>query len=126
MAQYVENDVGPAIAGAALPRYSRCKFDGNGRLVAAGLTDRDLGTNEIDAFADGDVTNIRYRNARGTRKVIANGAITKGADIYTAASGKLSATNASTSFYWGTAMEAAGQDGDIFEALPCAHGAVVP
>lgn len=126
MSQYVSNDVGPAIAGEALARYLRVKFNGSGRMVKAGLADRDLGTNELDAFADGDVTNVRFRNAKGTRKCVAAGAITKGADVYTAANGKLSATNASTSYYYGTAMEAAGADGDIFEVLPCSHGAVVP
>lgn len=126
MAQFVETNVGPGIAGEALARYLRVKFNGSGRLVKAGLADRDLGTNELDAFADGDKANLRYRNAVGTRKVVGAKAIAKGADLYTAANGKLSDTAASTSYYWGTAMEACGQDGDIFEALPCGHGAVVP
>jgi hypothetical protein len=118
MAQYVETQVGPGIAGEALSRYLRVKFDGSGRLVKAGLADRDLGTCEMDApVGDGDKTNLRYRGGVGTRKLVASKAIAKGADLYTAANGKVSDTAASTSYYYGTSFEAAGQDGDIFEAL---------
>jgi hypothetical protein len=45
-----------------------------------------------------------------------------GARMYTEANGKVQDTAAQTSFQLGTALEAAGADGDIIEVLYDSHG----
>ena len=60
-----------------------------GSLALAVLADRELGTMEEAAFANGDVRSVRLRNCGGTKKMIANAAIAVGADVYTAAAGKV-------------------------------------
>jgi hypothetical protein len=54
----------------------------------------------------------------GTHKITASGAITKGADIYAAAAGKVQALPGTAGTYRkvGFALEAASTDGDIIEA----------
>ena len=62
-----------------------------------------------------DVIAVRLWNAGGTIHCIAAGAITAGAAVYAAASGKIEAAGTAIIGY---AMEAAGADGDIIEVLP--------
>lgn len=125
MSQNVETRFGTFTAGAAIARFLRVKLS-SGKLAAAGIADKELGTLEEAALADGHVVRVRLRNAGGTRKMTAAAAITLGADVYTAAAGKVS-VSAQTAYLVGTALEAAGADGDIIEVLP--HelvGAAVP
>jgi hypothetical protein len=49
--------------------------------------------------------------------MVASEAIDSGSAVYTAADGKVSDTAASTSYYIGTALEAASGDGSIIEVL---------
>lgn len=123
MSQYVETPTKGFTAGGAIAQYLRVKLSG-GELAAAGLTDLEIGTIEEAALADGDVREVRLRTAPGTAKMVAAGEITAGAAVYTAASGKISATAASTSYAIGHALEAATADGDIVEVLRYAHGPV--
>jgi hypothetical protein len=119
MSQIVESNCRTFVAGGAIAQHLRVAMSG-GKLVAAAITDGpglEYGTLENPAFADNDVVAVRLRNACGTRKMVAAGPVTLHAKVYTAASGKVSATAAATSYLRGIALEAAGADGDVFEVL---------
>jgi len=117
MSQYVDGNTKSFTAGAAIAVNVRVKL-ASGKLAAAGVADKELGTLLDASFADGDVRSVRLRNSSGTTKYIAASAIAVGADVYTAASGKVNDTAASTSYLLGTALEAATADGDVIEVLP--------
>ncbi len=117
MSQYVETPTKAFPAAGALAKFVRVKLDSAGTVSLAGVTDKDIGIVEQQAFSAGDMVSVRLRSASGTHKAIANAAITRGANVFTAASGKVGPTIA-TSFFRGTAMEAAAADGDIIEVLP--------
>ena len=92
------------------------------RVTAAGATaaatDQDVGVAMVDGVS-GDVVAVSLISKQGTHKAIAASALTKGAKVYGAASGKVNDTQATGSFLRGIAMEAAGADGDIIEVMPC-------
>ncbi len=121
MSQYVETACKTFTAGAAIPLYARVKLTA-GKLAVAGLADKELGTAEQEAFADGDVIAVRLRTAQGTCKMLAVEALAVGAAVYTEADGKVQDTAAETSFLVGTALEAATADGDVIEVLRNSHG----
>jgi len=121
MSQYVESATKMFTAGAAIAQYARVKFS-SGKVVEAGLTDRELGTAEQQAFASGDIIAVRLRTAQGTCKMIAIEVLSQGALLYTEASGKVQDTVQATSFLVGTALEAATANGDIIEVLRNTHG----
>ena len=121
MAEYVESNFKSFTAGAAIAQPLRVTLSG-GKLAAAGITDKELGTLRDASFADGDVRAVHLRTANGTCKMIASEAIAVGAAVYTAASGKCSDTAASTSYLIGTALTEATADGDVIEVLRNAHG----
>ena len=114
MSKIFESACRPFTAGAALSQYLRVKLS-SGKLAAAGAADQSLGTIEEPSFADGDVVGVRVKTAQGTRRMVAGGAITLGATVYGAASGKISAT--ANGNVEGIALEAAGADGDVIEVL---------
>jgi len=109
----VQNDVGVKtfIAGAAIGAGIRVKLNG-GKLAVAALADRDIGVTTQAAFADGDVVAVALTSKPGTARVQCAGAVTVGAAVYTAASGKVSVTNATGSYARGIALSAA-TDGEI-------------
>ncbi|MFQ5505313.1 MAG: capsid cement protein [Planctomycetota bacterium] len=120
MSQYVETPTRTFTAGAAIAAGLRVKLTA-GKLAVAGVADKEIGTLEAASFADGDARAVRLRNAQGTRKMVANGAISQGAAVFTAAGGKVGPSIA-TAFLIGTALEAASADGDVIEVLPNVHG----
>lgn len=104
-------------AGATIAAFSRVNLS-SGELAAAGLTDADeVGFVTADCV-DGDSVAVVLRGAQGTVTAIAAEAIAVGATVYTAASGKVADTAASTSYPRGIALEAAAADGDYIEILP--------
>ena len=106
------------IAGAAIAQYLRVKLSA-GKLAVAVLADGpgvELGTLEEASFADGDIRTVRSRNHPGSRKMVANAAIAVGAQVFTAAAGKVGAT-ATGAFREGIALTAAAADGDVIEVL---------
>lgn len=121
MSQFVETNTKSFRAGGAIGQYLRVKLTA-GLLALAGIADREIGTMESSSFASGEPKAVRLRTACGTIKMVANGAITQGANVFTAASGKISATAGSTSYLIGQALEAAGADGDVIEVLRNSHG----
>lgn len=119
-----QNDAGVKTfeADAAIALHARVKLESDGKIVTAGLTDKDIGTALREAFASGDHIPVKLRSAAGTHLMIANEAFDAGADLYTEANGKVQDTAAATAFYIGSAMEAAGAQDDIVEVLYNAHG----
>lgn len=101
-----------AVAGP-IKRFRRVKLDGSGKLVTATSTDRELGTLEHEAFADGEERSVRLRNVPGTRRFVAAGAVAVGADVFTADAGKVNDTNPTGSYRVGIAMTATAADGDL-------------
>lgn len=102
-------------ASGALGQYLRVKENSSGQAALAGANDAEFGVTEKAVFTANEPTPIRMRTAQGTYKMVANGAVTAGATVYGAASGKVSATAGTVVI--GTAVNAAGADGDIIEVL---------
>ena len=111
MSQFFTSPTRPDTAAGAIAQYLRVKT--TGALVVATATDVELGTMEIPATAAGPAT-VRLRNAPGTVKMIASGAITAGNSVYAAAGGKIAASG---SIVLGTALESATANNDVIEVL---------
>lgn len=124
MSQYVESGHRTFTADAAYARAIRMKLSGStvDLVTVAGLTDKEIGILDAATTAAATIPGLRcsvhLRNAGGTKQYVANGAITANAVVYTAASGKVSSTNATGSNGIGNALTAATADGDIIEVLP--------
>jgi hypothetical protein len=122
MSQYIDGQTKTFVADEAIAENLRVKLDSDGRVTIAGLADKDIGTAITPAFAAGDNVTVKLRTAAGTHKMVAIEALSVGATLYTEAAGKVQDTAAATSFQVGTALEAAGADGDVIEVLYNAHG----
>lgn len=115
MGSYIDGSTRTWESGTTIAQHLRVTLS-SGELAVAGITAREVGT-ALQAVVDGDMCAVRLRTAPGTTKMVASEAISSGAAVYTAASGKVSDTAASTSYYIGTALEAASGDGSIIEVL---------
>ncbi len=104
-------DVVTQTASGALAQHLRVKFS-TGKMAAAGIADKELGTILDDAEADGDAVRVLPRNRQGPRQYVASAALAVGAEVFSAASGKVGAS-ASTAFRLGIALTAAAADGDV-------------
>lgn len=104
----------PASTNRDLTKYLRVKLTA-GILAVAGATDRDLGVLLKDEHVDQSLSTVHMHNVPGTIIAIASKAIAKGATVYTAASGKVSDTQATGAFIRGVALTAATADGDHIE-----------
>ena len=114
---FVESNTRTFEAGAAIGRHLRVKLT-SGTLAVAGATDtEEVGTMNEASFAAGEVKAVRLRSAMGTAEMVAAGSITVGSEIFTAASGKVSTTQATNAVRVGVALTAAGADGDVIEVL---------
>lgn len=97
-------------------QYIRVKIT-SGKWVIAGLTDREVGVLTRPALNTTQPVDALVRTAPGTHPFVANGAITNGALVYTAANGKVSSTNATGSLLIGQALNATSNDGEFVEVL---------
>lgn len=113
MSQFVETGCRAFVAAAARAQFLRVYLNGT-TLTTAGASNAMIGTQEVASLAATDVVPVRLRNAAGTRKVVASEAITAGADVYAAASGKVAASG---TIIEGQALEAAGANGDVIEII---------
>lgn len=109
----------------AISKNVRVLQDSSGLISAAGVSDEWIGTTIEDCAASGTTT-VRLRNCPGTHFFTASAAITRGAKLYAAASGKVD--DGSTVLAGGApigfeACEAATADGDIIECAPSSEGA---
>lgn len=100
--------------GTAIGRYLRVTLP-SGDLAVAGIADNDIGTIEYEVFTSDTEAAVRLKTAVGTRKMVAAAAVTAGAIVYAAASGKVDDTVSAQRI--GIALEAATADGDIIEVL---------
>lgn len=96
---------------------------GAGDLTIAlnGAADLPLGTvDNVEASTALGQTVLLLGKGR-TKLMVASEAITAGEDVYTAASGKVQDRPAGAGTYWrvGTALTAAGADGDLIEVQDC-------
>lgn len=111
MSQYVEGPVKSFAASGPLGDNLRVRNPAS--VALAGALDASIGTVETPVFSSLEPVAVRLRNAQGTRKMVANGAIPVG-PVYAAAAGKISATG---TVLEGFALEAATGDGDVIEVL---------
>lgn len=116
MSQFVEAPVRADTAAGAVNSYLRVKTPG--AVAAAGALDQSIGTMEKDCLAAGPCS-VRLKTAEGTRKMVAAAAISAGALVYGAASGKISSV--ANGNVEGVALEAASADGDVIEVLTINH-----
>ena len=112
MSQFIEANVIPETAAGAVGQYLRVKTPG--AVAVAGALELGFGTMETACLAAGPCS-VRPKTAIGTRKMVAAAAISAGAIVYGAASGKVSSV--ANSNIEGIAREAATADGDIIEVL---------
>jgi hypothetical protein len=112
MSQQNSNPGMPLLASAALPAHRL--VTAAGALCAADATKDFVGITQ-EAIANGAYGPVRFTSA-GTAKMTASAAISAGAVVYKAASGKIGTTN--TNARVGIALEAATGDGSIIEVLP--------
>ena len=108
-------------AESALPlAYTVVKWgtDPATQVDICGATDRPCGitdSNSGDNADAGDRVSVKLLNCGHNRIAIASEALTAGADVFTAANGKLGATGGAGKYLVGQALTAAGADGDEFE-----------
>ena len=118
--QKVDTGMRTFTSGEAISQYLRVKFS-SGKIVKAGLTDKELGVVTRDVAAQDELVAVDLRNKQGTLIMVASAALAVGANVFTAASGKVGAS-ATGAFLIGTALTAATGDGSLFEVLPNVHG----
>lgn len=123
MASSSENSTGLRTLQAtstAIAYGARVKVDSNGLISVAGATDPAIGVTTEYVAASGYGT-VKLFTAPGTYMCLAGGAVTRGAHLYPAASGKVD--DSGTTKIGLVALEAAGADGDVIECAPCLLGA---
>lgn len=105
-----------------LGRYLRVKYDVTYGLALAGASDRELGlTSDLFYAASGGqlggstMCPVIPVNAQGIDYVVASGPVSKGAQVFGAASGKV--TGSANANLVGIALDAATADGDIVRVV---------
>jgi hypothetical protein len=123
MSQFVETPCRQMQANATLGQFLRVAMLSTGKVALAAAGQMGIGTTENPATAADQFIAVRLNTAEGSRKVVANGAISEGALVYCAASGKV---GSSGTVAYGVALEAATADNDIIEVVQfnCDPGAV--
>lgn len=104
------------VAAAAMAACLRVALNASGQVALAGAEEIDIGTTEQRALSALDSVSVALNNAEGTRYMTASAAITALAQVYGAASGKISATPNGNPI--GYALEAASGDGSVIEVFP--------
>jgi len=100
-------------AGAAIAAFLRVKASGRTGYLA-GASDYGVGT-AIEGVASGKQVTVRLWEHGGTHKCVASAAISAGAKVYAAASGKIAATG---TLLIGTALDAASGNNSVIEVIP--------
>jgi hypothetical protein len=112
MSQFVEAPTRADTAAGAVSQFLRVKTPG--AIATAGALEQSFGTMDRTCVAAGPCT-VRLKSAEGTRKMVAAAAISAGANVYGAASGKVSSV--ANPNIEGIALEAATADNDVIEVL---------
>jgi hypothetical protein len=136
MSQYVESGHKSFPITVSIGKFLRVKptstlgADGTPTVIVAGVTDVHIGVTTRDAFTatapQGNTVNgmvdVRLASAQGTTRMVCADAVTLNASsatpVYSAASGKISASQASGALLVGYALEASTANNDIIEVLP--------
>jgi hypothetical protein len=105
-----------AEAAFTAPHLLGRKGTGNRQILVGTATDRPLGS-VADEVAIGGSIGIQLLGGADTRILVASGAITVDAPVYTAASGKVSASWVAGCWFVGYALTATTTDGDEIEVL---------
>jgi hypothetical protein len=106
--------------GTAIALGKRVKVDSNGLISVAAAAEGAIGVTVEAIAADGWGT-VKLFNAPGTFLVVANAAITRGAQLFPTAGGNVD--DAGTTALPLVALEAATAQNDIIEAAPLLLGA---
>jgi len=118
--QYVDGNTKSFLNGSSvIGQGLRVKLT-TGALALAGATDAEIGVADRTLVAS-EHGAVRLRTSSGTTPMVADGAISNGAAVYTAASGQVSSTEGTGAYQIGIALEAATAAGDIIEVLRDAH-----
>lgn len=123
--QVYGNDVGTFPVdhdGTALGKYLRVKWSGS-VVSACGAAEKELGTTVATVLSGETKVNLVPKTAPAVKMVAAE-AVTKGAKVYGAASGKVGVTSGGGQVEIGQAQEAASGDGSIFTVLRTADPGV--
>lgn len=111
MADLTEKNLKTFTAGGAVAIYLRVKTPS--AIAAAGALDVDIGTLELATATLGDNAVVRLRSAAGTHRMVASGAIARGAAVYGAASGQITSVRNTNAI--GIALDAATASGNVIE-----------
>ncbi len=104
----------------AIAIHLRVKLDSSGLVAIAGV-EEDIGNIRDAVLAASAVCTVVPKNIEGTRIMVADGIIAAGADVYPAASGKVTATVQGRRL--GKAVIAAAANGDWIEVQPISKDA---
>lgn len=119
MSQSIDGNYKTFVASGALTANRRVRLDSNGEVAYASASDTDcIGCLVNDTLAQYDLTNVRVRTANGTQKMVCSEAITKGAAVYAAASGKVATSG---TVLVGEALEASSANNDVLEVMESGH-----
>lgn len=102
-------------AGESIPQFSRVRIDATGEARLAGAVDGWVGV-AVQTAAVGERVAVLSRNQAGSVGFIAAGAVTIGAPLYPAASGRVTATAPEFGPPIGVALGAASGAGAFIEA----------
>jgi hypothetical protein len=114
MSQMNETDVLSLTAGGTITAFNRVKLDGSQQAVVAGAGEEAIGIALDDAVITDRIA-VKVFKAGATVKVIASGAVTVGATLYAAASGKVTSTAQGPRI--GVALAAASGNNSVIEML---------
>ena len=117
-----DGNITKAADAAITERFLLAKIgSASDRVAVAGAADTPIGVITDEAEATGDLVNVALLGARGsTVRMVASGAITQGALLEPAASGRVQTLGAGvgTHHVVGRALDAASNAGDVIEVDP--------
>ena len=119
MGRFNDTGYGTVVLAAETSKSLRVKPDGS----IAGIADRDVGI--TTSFGqEGEEVTVSFANKQGLQKATCDGAVPINAPVYTAADGKISATEAVGSILRGIAVDA-GVDNEVIGIMPSFGSAAV-
>lgn len=115
MSATITNDTISRTASAALSQHRLVRVNSSGQLAVCGVGQSPRGVTTKES-ASGDLASATLIASDKTLRMTASAAISRGALVFAAASGKISSTAAGAPI--GVALEAATGDGSIIEVAP--------
>lgn len=121
--EYLDNSVGTFQADGSLSEGLLVKVNSSGKVTIANTADQPIGSVIINDFisgrtiGDGDKVAIRFLSSPGIHNLVAAGAVTVGAKVYTTDDGKVSATAGTGASLVGVALSATGSSGGAIKVV---------